>query len=391
MITFFFTYKDVGGVQVLILNLMRELFRNNIRTKLIYHKDSWLTTELDKYNVDYDFFNIENVNKKELNEFIQHDDIIVTIMLFKELVFFKKINPLFLFWSVYPSALGSRKNDFKFHTKFIRKILIEKMIRKSGLVFMDNEGVKSIESQFGLRFTPSYLPIPIGVDNENKFLARQNIDRSNKINITYLGRAVDWKVYPVMKVINDINKCGNEWKDIVLHIITDDIVSFKTLMKNSNPDFETKFYSCLSGEELRNFLIKTSDLHIAMGTSCLEGSSMGIPSILIDFSFKEFPDDYLYRWIFENENTCLGESLDNSNRVITGHTLLKILSFYKKGDGNELSDISDKCFNYTRQNHSLVNVAKEFKNTCLNSELRINDILYNDLLYIKMLFKNNYN
>jgi hypothetical protein len=386
MITFFFTYNDVGGVQVLILNLMRELFRNNIRTKLIYHENSWLTNELDKSGVSYEFFNIENVNKKELDEFIQHDDIVVTIMLFKELIFFRRINPHMLFWSVYPNALGSLKNDFKIHTKFIRKLLIKKMLRKSGLVFMDNEGVKFIENQFGLDISPHYLPIPISIGDENQFLARQNI-RGNIINITYLGRAVDWKVFPVMKVINDINKSGDKIKDIVLHIITDDPVEFEALMGTSRPDFEIKFYSCLSGDELRNFLVSKSDLHIAMGTSCLEGSSLGIPTILIDFSFKEFPEDYLYRWIFENEKNCLGEFLDSSSRINSGHTLSEILSKYGT---EELQVISESCFKYTGQNHSLASVAKEFMTSCFSSDLKINDVLYNDLLYFKLLLMTNY-
>jgi hypothetical protein len=390
MITFFFTFKDVGGVQVLIFNLMRELFRNNIRTKLIYHKDSWLTTELDKYNIGYEFFNIEDINKKGIKEFIHHDDIIVPFMLFKELIFFRKINPFLLFWSVYPYALGSYNNDYKFHSKLVRKRLIKKMVRKSGLVFMDDVGVNFIENQFGLKINASLLSIPISIYNENKFLNRQNINYNNKINVTYLGRSVDWKVYPVIKVINDINNCKYERKEIVLHIITDDVEYFKKLLKNAYPNFEIKFYSGLSGDELSNFLITKSDLHIAMGTSCLEGSSLGIPSILIDFSFSEFPNDYLYRWIFENEKNCLGEFLENSKKVNSGHSFSKILSYYEKSERNGLSVISDKCFKYTNQNHSIESVAKSFMNSCMNSNLKITDVLYNDLYYVKQILTNTY-
>lgn len=378
MITFFFTYKDIGGVQALIFNLMKELFDNNIRTKLIYHNNSWLTEELDRNCIDYEFFNIEEINTQKLDKFIHNDDILVTTILFMELVYFRKINPSFLLWNVASFTFEFNNDIFKLIRRLTRKELIKKMIRKNGLVFMDNEGVQFIEKMFGIEFGPRFLPVPISICSDNKFIQRRNIHKEN-IDITYLGRAVELKVNPVIKVIKDINNCKSERKETVLHIITDDVSRFKKIMNNSVSNFEINFYSGLSGNDLRQFLATKSDLHIAMGTSCLEGSSLGIPSILIDASHKEFPEDYSYRWIFETEKFCLGKILEESKTNTPGRSFFEILSYYDEKKTGELSKISDMSYEYTKQNYDLKKITGEFYNLCANSTLKIRDVLYTDL------------
>jgi glutaredoxin-related protein len=388
LITFFFTYKDIGGVQALIFNLMKELFDNNIRTKLIYHNNSWLTEELDRNCIDYEFFNIEEIKTQKLDKFIHNDDILVTTILFMELVYFRKINPSFLLWNVASFTFEFNNDIFKLIRRLTRKELIKKMIRKNGLVFMDNEGVQFIEKMFGIEFGPRFLPVPISICSDNKFIQRRNIHKEN-IDITYLGRAVELKVNPVLKVIKDIYNCNPESKQIVLHIITDDIDRFRRIMNNPVSGFVINFYSGLSGSELRQFLAETSDLHIAMGTSCLEGSSLGIPSILVDASHKEFPGNYLYRWIFENDNFCLGKILEDSVKFTVGRPISEILSYYDENKSEELAGISKLCYEYTQKNHSLKNITREFYNSCMNSKLKIRDVLNTDLShYLMAMVKN---
>ena len=51
------------------------------------------------------------------------------------------------------------------------------------------------------------------------------------------------------------------------------------------------------------------DVVFAMGTSALEAAKLGIPSVLMDASYYEFPKDYRYRWLFESEEYVLGYML----------------------------------------------------------------------------------
>ncbi len=381
MITFFFTFKGIGGVQVLIYNLMKELYKDNIRTKLIYHQDSWLTRELDKSDVGYDFFDLRYIKTKSLNQFIKHEDILCTPMLFMELVHFSKINPSILLWNVSPFTFDYNMNNCIYFRRLTRTILLRKMLNKNSLVFMDYLGVKSVQKQFGLDINPSFIPIPIFVASKNEFKEREVKKWFRAINITYVGRSLDWKVYPIIKVISDISKFDYEELKVVLHIITDDTESFRKFIGSYSSHLEIKFHSELGGEELRMFLSSNSDLHIGMGTSCLEGSALGIPTILIDTSYKEFPQHYRYRWVFESDSFNLGELFDEFPPVFNGRQFSEILELYLKEDSKELQSISENCYEYTKQYHDIHKVGQDFTNQCAKSCMRIRDVLYTDLSY----------
>lgn len=388
MITFFFQVKEIGGVQVLIYNLIKELYENNIITKLIYFKDSWLSEELEKNDIITKFFDIEIIEFNKLCDIIEHDDILITTLLQNEYFFLKKTNPRLLFWNVFPTSLKIEKSKSDFIRKYFRKGLIKKMVEMNGLVFMDNSGVEFVKNEFNLIFKPIILQIPVKNNDENTYLTFKKSRPNEVINISYLGRAIQWKVTPVNKIIKDIIEWIPGNKEVVLHIITDEIEDFKKLIDCTNLNFEIKFYSGISGNNLRKFILDTSDIHFAMGTSCIEGSILGVPSILLDASFAEFPDNYLYRWVYENENFSLGDLLGEIPYIARGHPLSEILSYFNENKENEILTLSNNCYNYTRNNHDLKTIANSFLEICFNSKLRVNNILKKDIFYLnKTLFR----
>ena len=200
-------------------------------------------------------------------------------------------------------------------------------------------------------------------------------------NITYIGRCLDWKVNPILKVICDVSKYDFKGLNVVLHIITDNIESFRKFIGCYSSHLEIKFHSEIGGEELRMFLSSTSDLHIGMGTSCLEGSALGIPSILIDAAYKEFPKNYRYKWVFESNNFNLGELFEEFPPVFTGRQLSEIMELYLKEDLTDLQSISEKCYEYTKLYHDIHKISQDFTSQCALSRLRIREVLYTDLSY----------
>lgn len=382
MIVFYLKAKDVGGVQVLILNLIIELYSNSVKIKLICYKESWLISELNRKKIEYDFLEIENIRAERVCAFVKSDDILVSTFLMNEYFLFLKSNPLLLFWNVFPSSLNIRDSKVSFIRKLLRKNLIKKMIKKNGLVFMDSGGVTSLINQFKILIKPEFIPIPVNTSEENLYQAKKRKRTDEVINISYIGRAEVWKVKPVNKVLYDIDALRATERKIIFHIITDDIEEFKKQLNYTPLSLELKFYSDLSGDRLSEFLIETSDLHMAMGTSCIEGSGIGIPSILLDCSFKDFPKDYKYRWIFENENSSLGELLEESSVKLKGIALSEILTCFDKTKENDLTNISNCCFKYTKKNHSLKSVSKSFIDACSNTELRVRNIIHNDIFYM---------
>jgi len=391
MITFLFNFKEIGGVQVLIFNLMRELSKSNIRTKLIYHKNSWLTDELKKHKVEFDFFCIEDLRHENINIFVKHDDILVTTILFMELVSFTRINPYFLLWDVSFNTFFYEMRNYVYIRKLTRKRLINKMLNKKGLVFMDKECVRDVEKQLRIKIDPSYLPIPVITYDVNHFLQRQR-SYATTIHLTYIGRAITWKIAPVRKLLSDLEKISSNSRNFCLHIITDDVDRFRNGLDFTPGGFEVEFHQNLSGERLREFLVNTSDLHIAMGTSCLEGATLGIPSILLDASYRELPENYTYKWIFENDGYSLGRILDGTNNVTLYHNLSEILVNYGEHQSESLSTISHKCYEYVKHHHDVAKITNDFVSSCSNSRLKINDVLYTDLgYYVKEVIKRRFN
>ena len=46
-----------------------------------------------------------------------------------------------------------------------------------------------------------------------------------------------------------------------------------------------------------------------MGTSAIEGARLGIPTILLDYSYKSINGFYKYEFIYEKEGFSLGKKL----------------------------------------------------------------------------------
>jgi len=237
MITFFFYKKGIGGVQNLYLNLIKELSKRGITVKLVYFKDSWLTKELDRFNIHYELFDLEKENTENINSFVLPDDILIDTGFGGNLFRFYKINPYFLFWNVYPIALGSKaKNCLK---KYLLRHIIMKMQQNFGLVFMDDSGVKNIKHVYNIDNNIYYLPVPIEIPSDSNEITLYDFSIKNSkkfIPISYIGRAELWKVIPVKKILinlelitRELNKC------FCFHIITDNKEEFEKLLDFESP------------------------------------------------------------------------------------------------------------------------------------------------------------
>ena len=84
-----------------------------------------------------------------------------------------------------------------------------------------------------------------------------------------------------------------------------------------------------------------------MGTSALEGAKLGIPTILLDYSFHQIEKLYMFKPVFEHDGFSLGAKIHNSSFEDTcslGDLLSKILSNYE--------EYSYKSYNYWKDNFS---------------------------------------
>lgn len=379
MITFIFTVKGIGGVQNLYLNLIKELSVRGIRVKLIYFKDTWLTNELDRLNISYKLFDLEEENIENINSFVFPDDILVDTSFGSILYYFYKINPYYLFWNVFPTALSAKVNGFV--RKQILKYIIIKMQKKNGLVFMDDSGVKEIERVFNIKNNIHYLPIPIEISASYNLETGEDLNfkkLKNYIPISYIGRAELWKVIPIKKIVLDLQQITADLnKKFCVHIITDNKEEFKNILGVESTEFvKIEYHTDLTGEKLKKFLFDEILINFSMGTSCLESASVGVPSILLDcypFSSSTIPVNYKYRWLNESSHYNLGNILE-LNQPVKGQDLKVILENSISLNGY-LKDISDKCFAYAKENHDLEIVTNNFIDTVNQCKNRLRPCL----------------
>jgi len=213
---------------------------------------------------------------------------------------------------------------------------------------------------------PLYLMIPAAASRRNLYLERPRSPEKGLI-LTYLGRAELWKVNPCISFLEKVSISANIHE---VHIVTDSSTRFRAFVDKQRLECADKiiYHEGLFGDSLNNFLLETSDLHYAMGTSALNGAGLGIPTILIDaFSDPSLGTHARYRWIFETHNYSLGEWLTPENTRSPGRTAEQLVLEFTKGRRS----LSDRCLDYVGKHHDPRLVISRFIDAMEHSGARL--------------------
>ena len=382
-----YIYKGIGGVGQIVVNTTLELNRRGQKTKLYCSSESYQYQRLLECEANFLHINSDVVSISNLNKYLDKDDVLFlthidnTPLLEK----IKKKNNRLIFYSVIPDTFfcyGIHMN-WLCNQKKAALDFINVLYNNKALYFMDGPNIKAVYSRGGNFIKEAqYLPVPV-ISYTKKI---REYAPSKKLHITYLGRGnSEWKVYPLIKVIEDLKKYGITAK---LSIITDVNDMFQHMIREFIPNntIEIEYINNLYGDELEVYLYNNSSLHIAMGTSALEAAKLGIPTILIDFSKTKFPENYYYRWIFECEDYCLaGEIVDGVLPYSMGHTLDCIFDSISKKEDYKI--ISKKCLNYVNDNHSISNfidiLTSAIENTTMTTLKYCSTRFSKNMLYVK--------
>jgi hypothetical protein len=341
------TYTNFfGGAEVLVINIVTELGLRGIPVGLIGNLENEAIKILNQQKKDFEFIDssIEEIN-------LSPDDIVIIFTYTSDLLKIRG-NPKVFLWCILSLNL-TQNNKIKLNLlfvntflKFITKMLYVKMNKKNSLSFMDKSSYLDVTSYFKIEIPPKYIPIPVesyGCISNCKYISNK------QLTITYLGRGNEiWKIYSIVKVLEDINKI-NELEKITVYILTDSDILYKKLI----PEYEKiaiHYVYGLKGKELHQFLCENSQLHFACGTSALEGSICKIPTILMDASYQLFPLNYKYKWIFETEGYSLGGFVERG--AIQGfYTMLDLIKSISSKE--RYYEFAEKGYQYTINNHAI--------------------------------------
>lgn len=366
-----YLYKGIGGVGQLVVNSVLGLNKRGLSAKVYCSRDSYEYEQLVNCGAKFVFICSDDVPIYFLSDYLCFNDVILLTHInntpLLEQVKNKGIR--ILFYSVHPDTFFVYN---RYMSLFLQKkaalYLVSKLLLKRALVFMDIPNVNGINRKGGRLDLDrmQYLPIPI----QDCECVKTRKDLDSCFNITYIGRSnADWKIYPIVKVIKDMQGTNQLVRFI---IITDNTDSFDFMIKKYVPEnhFEIEYQTGLCGESLKKYLIEKSDLHISMGTSALEGARLGIPTILIDYSYHVFPDDYLYRWIFECKGFCLAEDITKKTNF-EGRRINTVMNMLRNED--KKNEIASLCYDYVCKNHSIDAYIEKLLFYCENTTMTVED------------------
>eukprot|EP01133_Synstelium_polycarpum_P004767 gene4767-5554_t len=247
---------------------------------------------------------------------------------------------------------------------------VELLIEHKALCFMDQTNYDLTRKfLFMKEFEKDYLPVPA---SKNGRFERKNDIPVGVFNYCWLGRICDFKAYILVYTAEQLAEIAERRKiDINYYVIGDgELMDYAKHSIKENAFFKVIYTGALPHTELDLFLMEKIDVVTAMGTSALEGAKLGIPTLLLDFSYEEIKKDYIFRKLYDARNYDLGHAIGASD-LKTGNSsleeiVLQISQDYK-GEAN-------KTYDYYLNNHSMESTVNKFLELVGNTELRYKQI-----------------
>ena len=386
-LVFCFPYRGVGGVSLLFLRVAEELAS---------------AAGVETYLVDYSDGFMAKHRRPELTHLIEYRDDEAVSIPDDAVAVFQSMTPWSIYpslkmaptvrifyWNCYPFNLIPTLPGFRrymqsnqaigrivlatilrgYRNKMIR--LIRLLLDKYSLVFMDTGNVSTTEAYLEIAIPdPEFLPIPVVMPAQKKTLTDLDFP-SNGLRIAWLGRVVDFKYHILKYALKELNNIqADVGCPIVFTIIgsgdfDEDLQNDVLALKN----LSVHFIKHIAPSELDEFLCKEVDVLMAMGTSALEGAKLGIPTILLDFSYSEIPDGYRFQWLHEKLGYSLGERIDERHLVAGNQSLLECLRHALIG----YPALSDLAFSHFVEHHSLNKVATRLLQLVAKAECTYGD------------------
>ena len=388
-IYFVFPYRGVGGVPVLFFRVATYLKQHNLAHPILVDYADGAMSVLARA-ADSEITVVVYPERGRLvipgNSFAVFQSMTPWSM-FSNLRLHKDTRVLF--WTCHPYNLvlpipGFRFFGYRFKrlSGFMRRTIlaawftklkrfIEKIAENRGLVFMDHENRRNTEEQNGIVLeNPDYLPIPIGTA---EIISRPSLrDEKQRLRITWIGRLVDFKYYPLRRLLISMEQYAQKQMVDFQCTIIGDGPYLRTLRKLANDlsRVDVVFHGDVGLSDLRVLIDYKTDIVAAMGTSALEGAARAVPTILLDLSYKEIPENYRFKWLYEASGYNLAEQVTEEHLISETNSFSKLLLEYAK----DSSSVGESCSAYVKSYHSLDIVSHQLLRYLNLSQLTAKDI-----------------
>ena len=398
-VIFYFPYKSYGGVSDLFFQCFSNLIKNGNESYVCDFIDGDISKRISS-NLKNKIIDVENMKLPLKNSIY-----IFQSMMPWNLRDYESFNDedKLIYWNLhpynlYPLITSGRGNLIRrtfskivnvfsyYRLKKIKKFT-EMMIQKESLYFMDYENKMKTEQMLGINISDKYI-LPLFLEEKASTIKKINSKKISKIG--YLGRLVDFKVYPLLQILNRLENLKRNYE---FYIIGDGPME-EYLRSLSYQYLKIKFINYIDLNK-DDSVIYEVDLFFAMGLSMMEIASRGIPVIPMDYSYKKMNRLIKLKSLSDIHSFNLAEELVNENQFESKCSLgLKI----DKIEKNYL-EYSHMSKEWVSKNYSLNNWMENFQKAIKSSKVKFKDIKNNgfhkpDLISLifkstVMLFKNN--
>jgi hypothetical protein len=368
------TYPSSGGAENLVINLAKFIYQfTDVPVKIFASEESYVYRRIKNEKIPAELIEINQSPSAHVDE----NDILILFGNNENLKDFLSTNCNVLIYNILSLSIlnWNRLNIERriFNSSIIKDFLNKKLltvaISKNSLVAMDSNTRNDINVFLRTKRNIPLIPIPI-FPIENLYITYQRNFYRNRISMTYIGRGDDeWKINPLKNIFRDLGKVNYQ---IDFHIITNQTNLYQSILSQYiTNNIHIKYHLNLFGKSLKEFLITNADLNIGMGTSALESGSLGIPTILIDASITNLPQNYKYQFLFESSQYCLGSFLDPTSPVEHKHSLQSIIELIENLESR--TELSKKTIQYVETNHHPNVTVKKLLS--LQPTMRIADVV----------------
>jgi hypothetical protein len=378
-ITFFFPYPYISGVPILFANIANYLLENSdIEINIIDYSDGALARTCNKsFKLNHIIF--EDFKPLHLE--------IETLLVLQAGIPYKLRNELIigdkvkvLQWAAFEYNLvpyiyqvnAFRKLQEKYFALYLifwyldlgrAKALskwVKDRIEEGSVVFMSRK-MYEVTAKY-LRFPESdkmtFLPLVSGGVTQftSSVIDRKIAEIEETVEMAWVGRIGDFKVhilnYTILQAAAWAEKLKRKTR---FHIIGDG--EFGDILDTiiSNNYFSIINVGGLEKNDSDKYTLDHVHILFAMGTSSIDGARVGLPVVLLDYTYTPVKVPYVFRYLHHTKNYDLGHPITDSD-CKEGNNSFDILL----GDiVSNYAFISSQCLEYYNVNHSTKETAKK--------------------------------
>ncbi|CAM2825364.1 hypothetical protein [Vibrio neptunius] len=387
-IVFCFPYRGVGGVSLLFSRVA-----------------SVISLEHEVYVVDYsDGFMARRVNQRV--KLIEYNDNSQCKIPDNSVVVFQAMTP----WSIFPSLrFGDSTRMFFWHchpynlvpsfpyiddflksNKSINRLIyktlfygywkrsrdfLKYLIENDAIGFMD-EPNKNTSSYFFKDIIPSnidYLRIPA-----NSVEVKELSHSKGVMRFGWLGRITDFKFSVLERAIITLDEvAANSECEIEFSVIgSGDYLEYVMDLCKGTSHVKIDFIDYIEPSHLDDFISENIDVMLAMGTSALEAAKLGVPTVLLDFSYEEVPSTYIFSPIFLRNGNTLGTQVSELEDCAFSsqgsyESIMKIVADIESG---RFDEYSEKTLHYFKKYHEVDKIAEQLVIMLMNTKANYLDL-----------------